>query len=591
MMGSSPSNRFTKPSYVHSLDIVVHRLRHMYVYGRRCGLLLCIISVANLDTLSQSTPEYSPNLENVSGIVVNKLTREPISRALVFSPDNRMAALTDDDGRFQFKVPRDESSQGNSSFGNGIGGMTTFLARKPGFLQDSDGTQTLLPPDLVIALIPEAIIHGRVVTKSNEPAIGMNVQLFQRGVQEGLWRWTPSQTTHTNSSGEYRFAELPPGEYKVMTQELLDADPESLVPGGQVYGFPPSCFPGVADFTSGTAITLSAGQKLQADIPLARQPYYWVRLPVLNAEKTPGLNVSVLAQTQPGPGYSLGYNPSTHRIEGLLPNGTFRIQAHAFAPLSVNGEATFTISGHEVNSPSMTLAADGAIPISVQEQFNSEWKNESIWRIGNQTFKLNGPRVYLHLSLEPVEDFSQLGRPSLRPILSRADESLLIDNVPPGAYWVRFNTLRGYIQSMNSSGVDLLRHPLVVASSSPPQIDITVRDDMAQISGTVSDIKASGDSLPRRRSIVPRQLPARVYCVPLPDSNGTFQEIAVMPDGSFASVPMPPGAYRVLAFARPKPNLPYRDPVAMRVYETQGLVLNLVPGQSEHLQLPLMQGD
>ncbi|HXU15961.1 MAG TPA: carboxypeptidase-like regulatory domain-containing protein [Terriglobales bacterium] len=566
----------------------------MYFNARRCVLLLlCIISAAHIYTWSQSIPEGNPNLLNVTGVVVNKLTREPISRALVFSPDNRMAALTGDDGRFQFKVLRDESPQGIFKVGTGVGGTTTFLARKPGFLQDPDGTQTLVPPDLVIAiaLIPEGIIHGRVLTKSNEPAVGMNVQLFQRQVQEGLWRWTPSQTTHTNSSGEYRFAELAPGEYKVMTQEMLDSDLESPVPGSQAYGFPPSYFPGVPDFASGTAITLSAGQKLQADIPLARQPYYWVRLPVLNAENTPGLNISVLAETQPGPGYSLGYNPSTHRIEGLLPNGTFRIQAHAFAPLSVSGEATFTISGHEVDSPSLTLGADGAIPISVQEEFNSEWNNQSIWSNGKQSFKLSGPRVYLHVSLEPVGDFSQLGRPSLRPILSRPDESLLIDNVPPGAYWVRFNTYRGYIQSMNSGGVDLLHRPLVVASSSPPQIDITMRDDMAQISGAVSDIKANGDSLPRRRSIVPSQSPARVYCVPLPDSNGTFQEIAVMPDGNFASVPMAPGAYRVLAFAHPKPRLPYRDPVAMRVYETQGQVLNLVPGQSEHLQLQLIQGD
>jgi hypothetical protein len=561
------------------------------LYVRRCGLLLCIISVANMAALSQSPSEDSPNIQNVAGIVINKLTREPISRALVFSPDNRMAALTGDDGGFQFKVRRDQSSQEGFNVGSDTGRMTTFLARKPGFLQDPDGTQTLVPPGLVIALIPEGIIHGRVVTKSNEPAVGMNVQLFQRVVQEGLWRWSPSQTTHTNSSGEYRFAELTPGEYKVMTQELLDTDLESLAPGSQVYGFPPSYFPGVPDFASGTTITLSPGQKLQADIPLARQPYYWVRLPVLNSENIPGLNIRVLAQTHPGPGYSLGYNPSTHRIEGLLPNGTFRIQAHAFAPSSVNGEATFTISGHELDSPSLVLAADGVIPIRVQEEFSSEWNNESIWRIRNHTFKLSGPRVYLHMSLEPVEDFSQLGRPSLRPILSRPDESLLIDKVPPGIYWVRFNTDRGYIQSMNSSGVDLLRHPLTVASSSPPQIDITMRDDTAQISGIVSDLKASGDSLPRPRSIVPSQSPARVYCVPVPDSNGTFREIAVMPDGNFASVPIPPGAYRLLAFAHPKPDLPYRDPVAMRVYENQGQVVNLVPGQSEHFQLQLIPGD
>lgn len=574
---------------VHSFEIVVHRLNRVNWYAHRnflhCGLLLLIIAAANLSTWAQAA-EDRPDLQNVTGMVINKLTREPIPRALVLSVDNRMAAFTGEDGRFQFILPKNRDSQ--SGFDPGIGiGMTAFLARKPGFLPDPDATQVSASPDLIIPLIPEAVIHGRVLTNSAEAAIGMNVQLFKREVQEGLRRWIPTQMTRTNSSGEYRFAELTPGEFKVITQELLDTDPEDLAPGSQVYGFPPACFPGVPDFASGTTINLTAGQRFEGDIPLARQPYYSVKLPVLNAENTPGLNISVLAEAHPGPGYSLAYNPSAHRIEGLLPNGTFSIHAHAFGPLAVNGQATFTISGREVDSPSITLVADGVIPISVEEEFNSEWNNEATWSNGQRTFKLTGPRRYLHLSLEPVEDFSQLGNPTLQPILSRPDEPLLIDKVPPGAYWIRSGTARGYIQSMTSNGADLLRHPLVVSSASPGQINITMRDDMAQIAGTIS-----GMNSPSSRVFVrPRDAPAFVYCVPVPDSIGSFEEIMVQPDGSFGSMPMSPGAYRMLAFAHRKPNLPYRDPIAMRAYDTLGQVVNLVPGQTEHLQLQLIQGD
>ena len=541
----------------------------------RSSLLLCLACWACL-ALAQNPPEETSELQTITGTVINKLTREPIARALVFSPDSRMAKFTGNDGRFQFQVPRDQNAQRTPQFGRTFG-APSFSARKPGFLQDPDANQTPAAPDLLILLIPEGAIHGRVLSNSGELAVGMNVQLFKREVQDGLRRWVPSQTTSTNSSGEYRFAELTPGEYKVMTQELLDSDPENLAPGSQLYGFPPASFPGVPDFASGTTITLTAGQRLQADIPLSRQPYYRVSLPVLNAESTPGLSVNVLAQAHPGPGYSLGYNPGSHRIEGLLPNGTFSIDVQSYAPAPASGNATFTISGREVTSPTVVLTPGGVIPINVHEEFTSEWESHATWSIGQRTFEVHGPRTYLHMWLEPIDDFSRFGRPSLRPPVSRPDEPLVIENVLPGVYRVRFNVSRGYVQSISSNGVDLLHQPLVVVSGSRAQIDITMRDDTAQIFGTISGLS--------------NQVPAYVYCVPLPDSNGMFQQITVMPDGSFQSVPMAPGTYRVLAFAHLKANLLYRDPVAMRPYDTQGQVVNLVPGQNERLQLQLIGED
>ena len=78
-----------------------------------------------------------------------------------------------------------------------------------------------------------------------------------------------------------------------------------------------------------------------------------------------------------------------------------------------------------------------------------------------------------------------------------------------------------------------------------------------------------------------------VYCIPLPDSSGDFKDIGVAPDGKFGPRDLSPGTYRVLAFNH-REELEYRDPEAMRAYDAKGLLVRLVPGQKEHLQLPLI---
>src|ERR1700688_1106316 len=48
--------------------------------------------------------------DSVHGTVINNKTHEPIARALVYSPDNRYATMTDDRGHFEFKFPPPEKS-------------------------------------------------------------------------------------------------------------------------------------------------------------------------------------------------------------------------------------------------------------------------------------------------------------------------------------------------------------------------------------------------------------------------------------------------------------------------------------------------
>jgi hypothetical protein len=66
--------------------------------------------------------------------VINSVTRAPISHALVSSPDNRFATMTDDEGRFEFTFPR-ASAVGDNEPDNDASHPAVLFARKPGLCE------------------------------------------------------------------------------------------------------------------------------------------------------------------------------------------------------------------------------------------------------------------------------------------------------------------------------------------------------------------------------------------------------------------------------------------------------------------------
>ena len=579
-------------NFLRTSDGPVHAI--VYAVIRRVAFLLIVLLLSACISAQQATD----NAERiVRGIVVNAVTHEPVGRALVCSPDNRFAMLTDSEGHFEFTLPRVDIRGQNSLAGEGQlqqgwsirtdGGIPWLRARKPGFLDDPS---EIRPPDMSpdserrIFLMPEALIKGRVILSAADAAIGVNVQIFSRQVQEGIPHWIPGISIQANSNGGFRFAELLPGSYKLVTHELMDNDPAATVPGGQLYGFPPVYYPSATDFAAASTIQLSAGQTFHADISLVRQSYYSVRIPVVNVDPNVlmNMNITVSPQGHHGPGYSLGYNAEKQRIEGLLPNGNYLVEAAMFGSILAAGAVNIAVAGAPVEGPGMTLAGNSSIPLHVKEEFSTrDWKGSASMMIEGRTIRLHGPRLYLQVSAEAADDFEQHRGGSIRPPTGPNDDSLVIENLASGRYWLRLSSSRGYVAAATMGGIDLLHEPLVVAAGSSTPIEITMRDDTAEIDGTVAGITA--------RSMT-TSATAYVYCVPLPDSSGQFQPLSVSPEGKFDSQTMAPGTYRVIAFKTPQPNLPYRDAEAMRAYETKGQVVHLSPGQKTTLQLQIISG-
>ena len=557
-------------------------------------------------------PQISPEQQKqVRGIVVNSATREPIGHALVYSIDRRFATLTDDQGHFQFDVPPEASPTGSelaevethtvdgSNWAGSFGSVFPYMlvARKPGFLSTdkvrSPWDTTIVEPGnaVTIALVPEARIVGRVALPNSNAADRIAVHLYQRRVADGRVHWEVRSDIAVRSSGEFRFAGLEAGTYKVFTGELMDRDPLTFNPAGPVYGYPPSYFPDASNFQAAAEIHLAGGMTFQADLSPARQPYYNVKLPITNAPASEQVLVSVATQGKKGPGFELGYNPRDQRVEGSLPSGTYLIEARHEGPKGASASATIAVKGSPVEGPALTLVPNGSVQIQAKLGFQRENRNRSV-DTASFAGNLSTDAAYaaclqnrdFSFQLEPADEFTHPEMPNGPTSVLCHDDSTTFVSVPPGRYWLKLYSPFGFAASARAGDVDLLRQPLTVHPGANLRVDVDLRNDGAEVSGTVEGDKAEKPAI----STMASHARGFLYCIPMANSPGQFLETQVGNEGSFQLEQVPPGAYRVLVFDRPQTDLEFRNAEAMRAFENKGQVVRLSAGQKEHLTLQVI---
>jgi hypothetical protein len=554
----------------------------------------------------------------VRGVVVNSVTHEPVGHALVYSPDNRFATLTDDQGRFEFALPEATSpvpdSMGNTTYSiNGLDYIGAsyanfpwmLAARKPGFLGLDQRTRVWenIPvvegKDVTVTLVPEARIVGRVVLPTSNASDRIRVDLYHRHIIQGRSQWAWEKDAAARSNGEFRFADLEAGTYKLLTGELMDRDPLTVDPRGPIFGYPPVYFPNALDFQSAGEIQLTAGATFQAELSPVRQPYYPVKVPVTNGPTDNELMVSVSVHGRKGPGFELGYNTREQRIEGSLPNGTYVVEALSQVEMAATGSTTITVRDAALEAPPMTLVSTGSVHIEAKLEFKpdsetsarNENVNENI--PGEAQPSVQGRGQNFSVMLEPADELMHPEMPNGPSEVAQNGDAMVFGHVPPGRYWVRVNASRGFAATVTSGEVDLLRRPLTVGPGSNLKVHVTLREDGGEISGSVEG--GSGltpeDQRPAAISFTGRFLPktgTHIYCIPLPESTGQFREGTAQPDGKFSLQQIPPGSYRVLAFDRQKLDLEYNNAEAMRAYERKGQVVRLSASQKENITLQVI---
>jgi hypothetical protein len=453
-------------------------------------------------------------------------------------------------------------------------------ARKPGFIE-SVIAGTMVSDDMTIRLTPESRIVGRVNLPSSNQFDKITVEVYSRQVREGRPFWAPVASTTARSSGEFRVANLAAGSYKIFTDELLDRDPITFVPGGRLFGYPPIYYPAARDFDSASLITLEAGKMFQVELSPVLQPYYPVKIALPNVQPA---SVSVALEGHGGPGYSLGQTGG-QTIEGILPNGTYTIDVITKqGEQTASGSVNIAVKDAPLTHASMVFIPNGSIPVNIKDEFSDHHSNISI-RLGRFSREQRA-----EVSLQPADEFAT-DFVYLRPRRKPHDNDLVLDNVQPGRYWLKVDPFNGYVASAVAGNVDLLRQPFVVGpGGTSPSIDIVLRDDFAAIDGTVEGLPPKSSTAQGEPSARPgpTTASAQVYFVPLPDSPGRFATIPASSDGFFHFQQLAPGVYRILAFDRQQNELEYQNAEAMSIYEDKGPVVRLGPGQTERVRVNLI---
>ena len=513
-----------------------------------------------------SLQNSNDNKYTLQGKVVNSTTGEPIRGALVqiyFLGQTSM--LTGPDGKFQF---------------DGLpAGQSTVTVRKPGFfteeeIQPSGGGQRLATTGpntspIVLKLIPEGVIYGKISGDDSEPIEGLPIQLLAQRLQNGRKVWEERAGATTDEEGMFRIAELHPGNY------FLSAGPSrapvtfpSKLSQSGAQGIPVTFYPSGSDLAAASPIPITPGKRFEVNLSLSPRPFYRVSGRVAGYGQGQYVSLQVLDSTGKSVANNSRFDPTNGSFQiPWIPAGAYALRADspgaqgqaltATIPLIVNSD----LSGLHI-----MLMPTVSIPIRMQ-LISSRTGSE---RLPEQE---NWSPAYVQL-VSRDNGLTEM-RYGAQQVGERGNSSLQLQNVAPGTYEVEINP-NGmfYVQSATSGTTNLLESHLSVAPGGSMQpIEIVMRDDVASLSGNVSSdnqpLSATVMAIPERSSAQPIMQPA--------DSNGSFQ---------FAF--LPPGAYKILAIDHPE-QLEYSNPDVLRKYLSKARDTTLSADQAARIDLELVK--
>jgi uncharacterized protein (DUF2141 family) len=485
-------------------------------------------------------------LFELHGKVVNALTGEPIGGALLQVPGQR-ARFSDSDGNFAF---------------TGLSrGRLVVRARKPGFFDELElgrwvvpDISTEVPTDtpVVVKLTPEAIIYGAVKNAEGEPVEYVEVRVERREMIDGRRQFQVVRISVTDDEGNFRIGELVPGKYYLAFSrgDRNGGGLQRKRKREQGYGL--QFYPGVADAVAASAFNVGAGAEVHVTHTLSPQPVFQVSGTVRGASGNGVFDLQLVNSSgEPVDGnITVDRKSGEFQIPGV-PAGRYLLTAMQFPAGLVEGPPPTVSQAIQVSGDvsGIVLAFGTGIWLGVQLHdeipANSAEPHRVIVQLRPKDFARNEQRIIV----PPVPE-------DRRPITK-------FENLSPGTYSVEAQAAapQGYVAELRCGSVDLLRADLVIATgAAPPPIDVTLRDDGAQL--TVAVKKAD------------RGITVLIYSTDYPRrSSLTFQQAG----HTSVSIPnLPPGTYQVLA-ATDANELEFRNPAAMEKHLGRATSITLQP--------------
>jgi len=187
--------------------------------------------------------------------------------------------LTGEDGRFAFRRlgPGKYSLQGSRR-----GYLTSGYQQHEQFWSAIVTGEELETQNLVLRLMPAAVLSGKVLDETGEPVRGAEVKLYMEQRANGMTRVMPAGNTPTNDLGVFEFFSLSPGKYfaAVSAKPWYAVHPPSAPPGSTVSApvlvdkpldvtYPSTYYGGTTSSDDASPILIKGGDREEIEISLA----------------------------------------------------------------------------------------------------------------------------------------------------------------------------------------------------------------------------------------------------------------------------------------------------------------------------------
>jgi len=329
----------------------------------------------------------------VEGQVLNGKTGSPLKRANVRlnGLGNRQQNAPQGRGQQQQPPPRlvkETDEQGHFSFTGVPAGRYSMSAERQGYLRQSYGSRVFNTSGqpfvlaegqsmkgVVFKLSPQSVIAGRVLDEDGEPAANVQVRAFRKEYRGATKEWTQVANGQTSDIGEYRLANLSPGQYLVATEsnnnQMMNQSFTEQLPDKPEMVYTSTYYPNGLDSTAAAPVDVGPAAEVRGiDIRLRKVQVFRVRGKIVNPAGTQGV-APVMLTHKDGTGSVRGMGQvrtqdGRFEIRGVAPGSYFASARMGGANQQLLAVAPLEVGNNHVDGLVLTLSPGMDIAGSVR---------------------------------------------------------------------------------------------------------------------------------------------------------------------------------------------------------------------------------